>query len=53
MFFAGKLSKDAYKNRLKLREIMKKAGFTPITSEWWHFNACTKLFAAENYNLIP
>lgn len=53
MFSQGKLSKDAYKNRLKLREIMKKAGFTPISSEWWHFNACTKLFAAENYNLIP
>jgi D-alanyl-D-alanine dipeptidase len=53
MFYAGKLSKDAYKNRLKLREIMKKAGFNPITSEWWHFNACTKLYAAENYNLIP
>ncbi|MBP7809895.1 MAG: M15 family metallopeptidase [Bacteroidia bacterium] len=53
MYSQGKLSKDAYKNRLKLREIMKKAGFTPITSEWWHFNACTKLFAAENYTLIP
>jgi D-alanyl-D-alanine dipeptidase len=53
MFYAGKLSKDAYKNRLKLREIMRKAGFTPITSEWWHFNSCTKLYAAENYNLIP
>lgn len=53
MFYAGKLTKDAYKNRLKLREIMKKAGFAPITSEWWHFNSCTKLYAAENYNLIP
>lgn len=53
MFYQGKLSKDAYKNRLKLREIMKKAGFTPITSEWWHFNSCSKLFAAENYTLIP
>lgn len=53
MYSQGKLSKEAYKNRLKLREIMKKAGFTPITSEWWHFNACTKLFAAENYTLIP
>ncbi len=52
-FASGKLSKDAYKNRLILREIMKKAGFTPITSEWWHFNACSKLFAAENYTLIP
>ena len=53
LFSSGKLSKDAYKNRLILREIMKKAGFTPITSEWWHFNACSKLFAAENYTLIP
>lgn len=53
LYAAGKLSRDAYKNRLILREIMKKAGFTPITSEWWHFNSCTKLFATENYTLIP
>lgn len=53
MYAAGKLSKEAYKNRLILRSIMKKAGFYPITSEWWHFNACSKLYAAENFTLIP
>jgi zinc D-Ala-D-Ala dipeptidase len=52
-FAEGKLSKEAFKNRLVLRNIMKKAGFCPITSEWWHFNACTKLYAAENFPLIP
>jgi zinc D-Ala-D-Ala dipeptidase len=53
LFANGKLSRDAYKNRLILRDIMKKAGFSPITSEWWHFNACTKAYAAENFPLIP
>jgi zinc D-Ala-D-Ala dipeptidase len=53
MYASGKLSKEAYKNRLILRDVMKRAGFSPITSEWWHFNACTKLCAAENFTLIP
>lgn len=48
----GKLSKPAYCNRLLLRRIMMRAGFYPITSEWWHFNACTKLYAAAHYTLV-
>jgi D-alanyl-D-alanine dipeptidase len=48
----GKLSKNALANRLLLRQVMYKAGFTGITSEWWHFNATTKLNAASKYILI-
>jgi D-alanyl-D-alanine dipeptidase len=48
----GKLSKDAYFNRLLLRKIMLKAGFTSITSEWWHFNSTNKTNAANRYELI-
>jgi zinc D-Ala-D-Ala dipeptidase len=48
----GKLSKPAYCNRMLLRRIMMRAGFNPITSEWWHFNACTKAYAAANLKLI-
>ena len=49
----GSLSKIAYCNRILLRKTMQKAGFYPISSEWWHFNACNKVFAAENFTLIP
>ena len=48
----GKLTKNALANRLLLRQVMYKAGFSGITSEWWHFNATTKLNAATKYVLI-
>ncbi len=46
------LSDTAYKNRVLLRKVMKKAGFNYIPSEWWHFNSCNKEFAAQTYTLI-
>lgn len=46
------LSKNAYENRLLLRNIMKKAGLRPITSEWWHFSTCTKEEAVLKFKLI-
>lgn len=48
----GKLSKEALANRLLLRQIMLKAGFTTIATEWWHFNSTTKIIAAQQYELI-
>ena len=51
-YLEGKLSKNALTNRLLLRQVMYKAGFSGITSEWWHFNATTKLNAASRYSLI-
>ena len=41
-----------YNNRKLLRRIMEAAGFTPITGEWWHFNACTRDEAIKRYPLI-
>ncbi|PZR23396.1 MAG: D-alanyl-D-alanine dipeptidase [Flavobacterium psychrophilum] len=35
---ADGLSKEARRNRKILRNIMKKAGFTPYNHEWWHFD---------------
>jgi zinc D-Ala-D-Ala dipeptidase len=46
------LSDTAYKNRVLLRTVMKKAGFMPINTEWWHFNSCSKDFAAQTYTLL-
>ena len=34
------------KNRKLLWDVMKKNGFSPISSEWWHFN-----YDAKNYGL--
>lgn len=48
----GQLSKEAHNNRLLLRDVMTKSGFTTITSEWWHFNATSKSNAAIKYELI-
>ena len=48
----GQLSQEALTNRLILRNAMTKAGFTTITSEWWHFNATNKVTAANKYELI-
>lgn len=48
----GKLSNEALTNRLLLRNVMVKAGFMTITTEWWHFNSTTKVIAADKYELI-
>lgn len=48
----GIISTEQYKNRLLLREIMIKAGFYPIETEWWHFNSCSRKYALNNYKLI-
>lgn len=48
----GKLSKPALTNRLLLRKAMLEAGFMTITSEWWHFNSCSKIKANKVYRLI-
>lgn len=35
----GTLSKTQIENRELLRRVMLGAGFLPLASEWWHFNA--------------
>jgi D-alanyl-D-alanine dipeptidase len=32
------LPPDALANRARLREVMKRHGFDPLPSEWWHFD---------------
>ena len=48
----GKITEAEYQNRRLLRRIMQQAGFTTITSEWWHFNACSAEVAKARYKLI-
>lgn len=49
---SGKLSNQAYKNRLILREAMKAGGFSPIDFEWWHFNAYARKVAKQKFKVI-
>lgn len=48
----GKISKKELENRLLLRKIMTKAGFTTYSSEWWHFNAYNSDYAKQNCAII-
>ena len=52
MIKEGKLSKKQLDNRLLLREAMTNAGFTALTTEWWHFNSCTRHEARQKYEII-
>lgn len=49
---SGRISKEAYQNRLLLRQVMKDAGFRTLNSEWWHFNLCSREEAKQRYKRI-
>ncbi|MCR5862996.1 M15 family metallopeptidase [Flavobacterium sp. J372] len=44
-----KVSETGRKNRKLLRKIMVKAGFTPLSSEWWHFDYRSKRFPVSGF----
>lgn len=48
----GVISAQARKNRELLRDVMRKAGFTPLKTEWWHFNLITRAEAKAHYKVI-
>lgn len=48
----GELTAKQVQNRQLLRRVMRQGGFTPIQSEWWHFNACTRATAKWKYSLL-
>jgi len=50
---AGLLTPAQIENRQLLRDVMISAGFTPINTEWWHFNAYSRKKAAELFEIIP
>ena len=39
LVFVGDLKQEQVNNRLILRHAMTEAGFSPITTEWWHFDS--------------
>lgn len=46
------MSPQAKKNRELLRSVMKEAGFTPLRTEWWHFNLITRAEAKAHYKVV-
>lgn len=52
MLNEGRLSLRQLNNRILLRSLMRDVGFTPITTEWWHFNFHSRKTAATKYPVI-
>jgi len=48
----GTLTKSQVDNRLILREIMTQAQFSPINSEWWHFDAFSREETKIRYKIV-
>ena len=48
----GLLTVAQIENRKILRNVMTKAGFSTIRSEWWHFNAYSYQDIQTKYNII-
>ncbi len=48
----GRLSKQQIQNRNLLRSTLIAAGFRTISSEWWHFNGCSREYAKSQYRLV-
>ncbi|MGB0929243.1 MAG: M15 family metallopeptidase [Chitinophagales bacterium] len=49
---SGELTLEHITNRERLREVMRKAGFRAIESEWWHFNAFKKELVRKKYKMV-
>jgi zinc D-Ala-D-Ala dipeptidase len=52
MLDEGKLTYKQFLNRKILRDVMLQAGFMNITTEWWHFNSCSRNEAFLKYKII-
>ena len=48
----GVMSENARQNRLLLRRVMTRAGFSTIRTEWWHFDLVKKARAKQIYRLL-
>lgn len=49
----GQLTKEQHANRLLLRDVMRRAGFSNIKTEWWHFNAFASSSVKAKFTRIP
>ena len=49
---SGELTLEQINNRKLLRKVMRSQSFSNITTEWWHFNACSRNEAKQRYQLV-
>jgi zinc D-Ala-D-Ala dipeptidase len=49
---SGELKLEQINNRKLLRKVMRSQSFSNITTEWWHFNACSRNEAKQRYQLV-
>lgn len=49
---SGVLSKEHVENRRLLRRVMAAQGFRNIPSEWWHFNAYSRISASHRFPIL-
>ena len=52
LFNKGVLNTEQIDNRKLLRTVMKKAGFIPIQSEWWHYNGFYKEEVRRRFEIV-
>jgi D-alanyl-D-alanine dipeptidase len=48
----GELSAKQLENRLLLRRLMQAHGFRQLETEWWHYNACSRIEALKKYKVL-
>ena len=49
---SGELSQQQVNNRKLLRRVMASQKFQNIPSEWWHFNAYSRITASHRYKML-
>ncbi|MDX2360261.1 MAG: M15 family metallopeptidase [Crocinitomicaceae bacterium] len=49
---SGELTQEQWQNRKLLRQVMRFQSFSNIPSEWWHFNAYSRITASHKYQLL-
>ena len=49
---SGELKPQQVENRLLLRRLMQEQGFRQLETEWWHFNACSRIDALKKYKVL-
>lgn len=52
MVSEGTLTYRQLDNRKLLRKVMTEAGFSTISSEWWHYNALSRSAAQKKYAIV-
>jgi len=48
----GTLTEIQIQNRKILRDVMVKAGFIQLPSEWWHYNSCSREAVKTMYKIL-